>query len=489
MEEIREEIAEIVENTKYAGYQEFKAKFDEEWSNNEKKATELIEGFARIGYLLKQARDTDILKDSEYENYIDFARSEYDIDKTVVSSYIRINDRFSENGNSEMLQEQYRDFGYAKLRLMLQLPDAINSELTPEYSKSEIQTIKEEYDEEKNITDIELLLEGQKPEQHVMDNLNKAMHQLCEDMPELYLLLHEAYLNGEEGKKSIYEVLAPDEEKMYSIRIQGVGRLLMTVKNEQVNLTNIRTEEKETYSWEEMIEAVKYLVVETLSAKENWEAIYNKPFPKAEVAPVQQKSEEKKPAKRKESKVVKTKPDKKPQVQQSPEEKSVPVQTQKEIVSEQNGTELQKNETVLVKNGTEEIENETVDEEESVESEAAPVEMENEIIPVSDEAEVQLDTETVGADSAEQMPNRAHQQQVLEKRKDEVKLNILSTLVKAKEAAGAEYWNTFKMHLADMKADAERIEKIDIEIRDLNDTSQARVEDFLDGEEKDETNL
>ena len=65
----------------------------------------------------------------------------------------------------------------------------------------------------------------------------------------------------------------------------------------------------------------------------------------------------------------------------------------------------------------------------------------------------------------------------------------MSTLVKAKEAAEAEYWNTFKMHLADLKADAERIEKIDTEIRDLNDTSQARVEDFLDGEEKEETNL
>ena len=53
----------------------------------------------------------------------------------MVSRFISINDRFSEDGNSPVLRTTYQGFGYAKLAIMLQLPDTLNEELTPEYSK------------------------------------------------------------------------------------------------------------------------------------------------------------------------------------------------------------------------------------------------------------------------------------------------------------------------------------------------------------------
>ena len=43
------------------------------------------EGFVRIGYLLKVARDTDILKTSGYSDYLDFANGEFGLDKSMVS--------------------------------------------------------------------------------------------------------------------------------------------------------------------------------------------------------------------------------------------------------------------------------------------------------------------------------------------------------------------------------------------------------------------
>ena len=118
------------------------------------------EGFVRIGYLLKVARDTGILVGSGYKDYLDFANGEFGLDKSMVSRFIRINDRFSEEGNSDRLLEQYKGFGYAKLALMLRIPEVITEELTPEYTKSEIQQIKEEIDEERNKTEIEHLEEN-----------------------------------------------------------------------------------------------------------------------------------------------------------------------------------------------------------------------------------------------------------------------------------------------------------------------------------------
>lgn len=129
----------------FAGYEEFKQTLDTE-------LTRTTEGFVRIGFLLKTARDNpDILAGSGYAGINDMAAAEYNIDKTMVSRFISINDRFSEGGNSDRLQDKYRGYGYAKLAIMLQLPDGINDEISPAYSKSEINTIKKEYDEEQQV--------------------------------------------------------------------------------------------------------------------------------------------------------------------------------------------------------------------------------------------------------------------------------------------------------------------------------------------------
>ena len=125
----------------YRSYQEYKQELDTELKKT-------AEGFVRIGYLLKVARDTSILAESGYDNVVDFARAEYGIDKTQVSRFIHINDKFSQGGYAPELKEEYQGFGYAKLSIMLSLPDSVNEELTPDFSKSEVQQVKDEIDEE-----------------------------------------------------------------------------------------------------------------------------------------------------------------------------------------------------------------------------------------------------------------------------------------------------------------------------------------------------
>ena len=192
----------------YNSYGEYKKALDNELQKT-------AEGFVKIGFLLKQARDTDILKESGYKNYIDFAQTEYGIDKTTVSRFIRINDKFAENGNSEQLLEQYRGFGYAKLSIMLQLPDEVNDIITPDLSKSEINTLKDEVDEERKVSDLEILME-QEPERtkNIETTLDKAMMQLLHDETELYIGSYECFkddLTSEEKIKKLADILAPAE--------------------------------------------------------------------------------------------------------------------------------------------------------------------------------------------------------------------------------------------------------------------------------------
>lgn len=305
------------ELTKVTTYQQYKQAMDTELRRT-------TEGFVRIGYLLKMARDTDILRESGYSNVVEFAQKEYNIDKTQVSRFIHINDRFSEGGYSDRLLEQYQNFGYAKLTIMLTLPDELNEVLTPDYSKAEIQTLKEEYDAEQKITDLEVMMEGQEPVQAAMDStIAKALHQLFKDNPEKYVEVHKTI---SAGMAAVVETLAPSGNMIYNVRLQGIGRIAISLHEDSdtVDLVNLRDGELEKVPWTEVMEALQSMINTLQEPEFNWARIYGEAFPakqkeNVEVAPVQQEKPAEKPATRKESKVVKAK-EPKPEPKPEPEE-------------------------------------------------------------------------------------------------------------------------------------------------------------------------
>ena len=217
------DITNVTRATPSTTYEEFKTELDTELSKS-------AEGFVRIGYLLKLARDTDVLA-GRYSSVTEFAQAEYGIDKTTVSRWMRINDKFSEGGYSDQLLEQYRGFGYAKLSLMLQIPDAINETLTPAYSKADIQQIKDDVDTEKQVSDIEVMIDEMEHPQ-TDDRLLAFLKAI--DMPDKW----------DDENYTAIELLAPQGDGYVSARVPGVGKLGMTIMDgKEVTLTNIRTGE------------------------------------------------------------------------------------------------------------------------------------------------------------------------------------------------------------------------------------------------------
>lgn len=280
-------------NNEYATYNEYKAAVDEELKQS-------AESFVRIGYLLKVARDTDILKESGYSSVNEFAWNEYKLEKSQVSRFIRINDEFSEGGYSAVLQEQYRGMGYAKLAIMLTLPAAVNEELLGNYSKAEIQTVKEEVEAEKTISELEVMMEPKNEDQEELGIFAKVLHQLGHDEPELYLKLHDAVENtvydGSNAPvvKKMMDALAPAGEAIHTVRVPGEGRKMLSIKGENTEpvIVDIRSNEKVYCSWDNFIIDMETLC-EDADAKSSWEKLYGEPFPvkeepkKAPVAPVQ----------------------------------------------------------------------------------------------------------------------------------------------------------------------------------------------------------
>lgn len=285
MEQLTGEVLNI--NNEYDSYQAYKAAVDAELQRS-------AEGFVRIGYLLKVARDTDILSESGYNSVNEFAEAEYSLDKSQVSRFIRINDEFSEGGYSDRLQDRYQRFGYAKLALMLMLPAAVNEELSADYTKSEIQTIKEEIDEEKDLTDLEVMLEAKDEQQQEYDLLGRVLYQLGRDNPPIYIKIHDIvhrteYTMHEEINK-VYDVLAPAGEAIISVRIAGEGKKLLSIKGVDTDpvIIDVRTAEKTACTWSGFMSNISKMCMED-SPKENWTSLYGEKFleEKAEVAPVQ----------------------------------------------------------------------------------------------------------------------------------------------------------------------------------------------------------
>ena len=284
MEQLTGDVLNI--NNEYADYQTYKAAVDAELQRS-------AEGFVRIGYLLKVARDTDILRESKYASVNEFAEAEYSLDKSQVSRFIRINDEFSEGGYSDHLQEKYQHFGYAKLALMLMLPEAVNEELSADYTKAEIKTIKNEIDEEKQRTDIEVMLEEKDGRQQEYDLLGRVLYQLWSDEPQMYIKIHDIvhYMEytAHEAQNEVYDILAPAGEAIISVRIAGEGRKLLSIKGLDTApvIVDVRSGIKTACTWSNLMSDINKMCPGG-NPREAWTLLYGEVFPEGEaVAPVQ----------------------------------------------------------------------------------------------------------------------------------------------------------------------------------------------------------
>lgn len=296
MEIVTQETGEVKKVT----YRELKVAMDSEMGKT-------AESFVRIGYLFKMARDTDVLQESGYSSYLEFAEKEYSMDKSQVSRFINIHTKFSDPEDPTRLSEKYQGFGSAKLAIMLTLPDTIIEELTPTFAKSDIQAVKEEVDAESKISDLEVLMEQTETTkeadgQQEPDILHQVVGQILDGDLYMRIKIRQA-LKSSRKEALLQEILAPAGEAMHSVRIKGVGRLMLSVKglDTEIALINVRSDSKEMYSWEAVIRAIE----EYCSSHSDPES-----EKKSEVAPVQP---EKKTEKRKISKVTKAKePEKMP---------------------------------------------------------------------------------------------------------------------------------------------------------------------------------
>ena len=291
----------------FKDYRHFKETLDTELKAN-------VEGFVKIGWLLKVARDTDILRESGHKNVAEFAAAEYGLTKDVVSRYIAINDRYSEGGYSSRLQLKYEGFGVSKLQEMLTLPDSIIEEITPTLTRQQIQAIKKEVAAEEKITPIEVAMEAaapevQKEEKELTFSLRVWKQYFSADTTELeiekFMRLSCPYFESiltddsqvKAAKEKFFDVFG---DRVVWSRVPGIGRIMISVSGEaddRIVFTNSRTGEKQEFKSIDVLQDIRELIDAKGCYREVFEEYFRggkkeEPKPaepeKEEVAPVQQ---------------------------------------------------------------------------------------------------------------------------------------------------------------------------------------------------------
>lgn len=257
---------------RFTDYRQFKGEFDREIGRQ-------AEGFVRMGYLLKVARDTDILSGSGYKSIAEFAWKEYKLPDYTVTNMVKINDRYSEGGYSERIADKYRGFGSSLLAEMLTLSDEVVEALPPGTKREEIRGIKNEIREEQKTTDLEVLLE--EPEQQdAGNNLEKVLWKYYYENRREYMALHRLIMDGELTEQTALELLAPNGTAVKFARVSGVGKFMLSVKggDQNLELLNVRTNEAEKYPWEACVKALRRLYRGSRESSKDWELIYGEPF-------------------------------------------------------------------------------------------------------------------------------------------------------------------------------------------------------------------
>lgn len=320
--------------------------------------TQAAEKFVLIGYLLREAVETDVLRSSGYKNMEEFAYAEYGVDASQANRFININRRFSEGGNSKQLKQQYQGIGSSKLAVMLTIPDEINEVLPKNLTKEELKEIQAEIKAENQVSDIEVEIE--KAEAAAVTDwsilppkgspLKRNLWQLGKEQEDLFRKLWKICNKGQyPHSASIMDALIPQGDAVYTVRIPGERRTQIIINSDGATVINLKTLERSKYIPQDICYEVEELLNGGSSPEEQYKMLYGEDLipEEPEIAPVQpnETPKEKKPEKRKESRVTKANTEKKKpkEPEKKPEQMTIPGAAPDPA---QNETETQVNDTV-----------------------------------------------------------------------------------------------------------------------------------------------
>lgn len=256
------------------------------------KLNNMANDYITIGYYLKRIRDTEAYKQDGYASLAEFAQKEYGFSEAATSRAIAVNTKFSVDGNTPLLLENYKGFGSSKLSEMLTLSDddiKLIKETTTVATIREIKKFNKESEEYQsqvkstkndNMAAVEEVEEGEEEKNEVKTEQSRVNTQPCED---LHKVIIEFFRNEKElldnvweqkSEEDIVEIINPSGNRTYK---KGLYMLFLYDFKEGVALKKFGKPEPTHISWHDFIAKIVEVYKDVyIAGKSIHEAFYGK---------------------------------------------------------------------------------------------------------------------------------------------------------------------------------------------------------------------
>ena len=214
----------------------------------------IVKSFVRIGWQLTRINKSEAYKHDGYSTIAEFAKAEYGMNPSGVSRFMNVYERYSLPGDTPELQEQYKDFKFAQLTEMLQLPEEDRQIFRAEDKREDIREMKD-FNKENENNPMNLL--DWKSAQSTEDKLKATIQEFFHEKQGVLNTLYssEAYQTG--NIKEMSQIINPGDSMSYR---KGTVFLMfhqedITVKIFNGEMKNITWEQFFTYTQEIFAEA------------------------------------------------------------------------------------------------------------------------------------------------------------------------------------------------------------------------------------------
>lgn len=228
----------------------------------------IVKSFVRIGWQLTRIDKSGAYKHDGYNTIAEFARTEYGMNPSGVSRFMKVYEKYSVPGDTPELQEQYKDFKFAQLTEMLQLPEEDRQIFHAEDKREDIRELKD-FNKENENNPMNLL--DWKSAQSTEDKLKVTIQEFFHEKQGVLNTLYssEAYQSG--NIKEMAQIVNPGDSMSYR-----KGTVFLMFHQEDITV-KIFNGEMRNISWDQFFTYTQEIFAEAAAGAKTYENYFGIP--------------------------------------------------------------------------------------------------------------------------------------------------------------------------------------------------------------------
>lgn len=228
----------------------------------------IVKSFVRIGWQLTRIDKSGAYKHDGYNTIAEFAKTEYGMNPSGVSRFMKVYEKYSVPGDTPELKEQYREFKFNNLVEMLQLPEEDQQIFHPEDKREDIRELKD-FNKENESNPMNLL--DWKSAQSTEDKLHATIQEFFREKTGILNTLYssEAYQSG--NIKEMAQIINPGDSMSYR-----KGTVFLMFHQEDITV-KIFNGEMRNISWNQFFTYTREIFAEAAAGAKTYENYFGIP--------------------------------------------------------------------------------------------------------------------------------------------------------------------------------------------------------------------